>query len=124
MRHPVTINDERGEFSKFFLDTHFIPKEFFIIKNVPVGVVRGKHAHSKCEQLIMLIKGSLHVSLESRLSSEVVLLEIPGSYVLIPALTWSEQKYLATNTEIIVFCSEQYDEQDYIRNYQEFKSLQ
>ena len=123
MRHSVTIKDERGELSKFFLDIDFIPREFFIIRDVPLGGLRGQHAHFKCEQLIMLLKGKLNVSLESKISNETVLLNIPGSFVLIPALTWSKQEYLSFNTEIIVFCSEEFDEKDYIRDYQDFQKL-
>ncbi len=123
MRHSVTIKDERGELSKFFLDIDFIPQEFFIIKDVPLGALRGQHAHFKCKQLIMLIKGKLNVSLESKISNKTVLLNNPGSFVVIPALTWSKQEYLSINTEIIVFCSEEFDEKDYIRDYQYFKKL-
>ena len=123
MRHSVTIKDQRGELSKFFLDIDFIPREFFIIRDVPLGALRGQHAHLKCEQLIMLLKGKLNVSLESKVSNETVLLNIPGSFVLIPALTWSKQEYLSSNTEIIVFCSEEFDEKDYIRDYQDFQKL-
>ena len=123
MSHSVTIKDERGELSKFFLDINFIPREFFIIKDVPLGVLRGGHAHFKCEQSIMLIKGKLNVSLESKVSSETVLLNTPGSYVLIPVLTWSKQQYLSPETEIIVFCSEGFDEKDYIREYEQFQKL-
>ncbi len=123
MRHSVTIKDERGELSKFFLDIDFIPQEFFIIKDVPLGALRGQHAHFKCKQLIMLIKGKLNVSLESKISNKTVLLNNPGSFIVIPALTWSKQEYLSINTEIIVFCSEEFDEKDYIRDYQYFKKL-
>jgi hypothetical protein len=123
LRHSVTIKDERGELSKFFLDIDFIPQEFFIIKDVPLGALRGQHAHFKCKQLIMLIKGKLNVSLESKISNKTVLLNNPGSFVVIPALTWSKQEYLSINTEIIVFCSEEFDEKDYIRDYQYFKKL-
>ena len=123
MRHSVTIKDERGELSKFFLDIDFIPQEFFIIKDVPLGALRGQHAHFKCKQLIMLIKGKLNVSLESKISNKTVLLNNPGSFIVIPALTWSKQEYLSINTESIVFCSEEFDEKDYIRDYQYFKKL-
>ena len=123
MSHSVTIKDARGELSKFLLDINFIPREFFIIKDVPLGVLRGGHAHFKCEQLIMLIKGKLNVSLESKVSSETVLLNTPGSYVLIPVLTWSKQQYITPETEIIVFCSEEFDEKDYIRVYEQFQKL-
>jgi len=123
LRHSVTIKDERGELSKFFLDIDFIPQEFFIIKDVPLGALRGQHAHFKCKQLIMLIKGKLNVSLESKISNKTVLLNNPGSFIVIPALTWSKQEYLSINTEIIVFCSEEFDEKDYIRDYQYFKKL-
>ena len=123
MRNSITIRDSRGELSKFFLEIDFIPKEFFIIKDVPAGTFRGKHAHFRCVQLIMLIKGQMNVNLENKNDSKTVNLNIPGSFVLIPALTWSEQEYISPNTEIIVFCSEEFAEQDYIRNYEDFLKL-
>jgi len=123
MRNAVTIGDSRGELSKFFLEIDFIPREFFIVKDAPVGAVRGKHAHFKCIQLIMLIKGQLNVIFENKNVRKNCVLNIPGSFLLIPALTWSEQEYLSLNTEIIVFCSEEFKEQDYIRNYEDFQKL-
>lgn len=119
----MNIKDNRGELSKFFLEIDFIPQEFFIVKDVPAGAIRGKHAHFKCIQLIMLIKGQINVMLENISESKTVLLNIPGSFVLIPALTWSTQEYVSPNTEIIVFCSEEFVEQDYIRNYKDFQEI-
>ena len=123
VRNSIEIRDSRGELSKFFLEIDFIPREFFIIKDVPAGTSRGKHAHFKCIQLIMLIKGQMKVVLENSNESKTVYLNIPGSFVLIPALTWSEQEYIFRDTEIIVFCSEEFAEQDYIRNYEDFQKL-
>ena len=123
MRNSITIKDGHGELSKFFLGIDFIPREFFIIKDVPIGSIRGKHAHFKCMQLILLLKGEVNVVLENKSETKSVCLNIPGRFVLVPILTWTEQEYVAPNTEIIVFCSEEFLEADYIRNYKDFQNL-
>lgn len=123
MRDSIRIKDSRGELSKYFLEIDFVPKEFFIIKNVPSGTFRGKHAHLKCIQLILLLQGEINLFIENRDENRSVNMNVPGSFVLIPKLTWSVQEYIASNTEIIVFCSEEFSEVDYVRNYEDFRKL-
>ena len=117
--HTV-FQDPRGILEKFVLSLNFIPAEVFIISNVPKGIVRGRHAHMKCSQLVVLRSGSIKLSLENQNGIQSFILSEPGSSFLINPLTWSSQEFLTEKTEIIVFCSEPYSEKDYIRDYNIF----
>ena len=101
----------------------FITKEFFFVKSVPIGVLRGAHAHFTCNQEIVLLRGRLEVTTEDSAGRRKRLLKKTGDSIYIPRLTWGEQKFLTEETEILVLCSEIYDENDYIRNYNEFLSI-
>ena len=48
------------------------------------------------------------------------LLKSDSEAILVPHGIWAEQNYLKDNSVIIVFCDQSYDEQDYIRDYDEY----
>jgi UDP-2-acetamido-3-amino-2,3-dideoxy-glucuronate N-acetyltransferase len=111
------FKDSRGHLEKFVVDLDFIPKEIFFIKEVPRGTVRGKHAHIKCKQLIVLVSGALKITIDDGSQKLSKILTDPGSSILIKELNWASQEFLEENTEIMVICSELYLERDYLREY-------
>ena len=52
-----------------------------------------------------------------------VLLDRPDRGLHIPPLVWSEQRYEGADSRLLVMASERYDESDYIRDYDDFRSL-
>lgn len=112
--------DKRGELLKKVLELDFIPKELFLVKNVPAGTTRGRHAHITNTQMILLISGQVDVLLDLGVSRTTKKLLNPGDSVLIPKLTWAEQQFIVEGTQILVLCSELFDEREYIRDYQQF----
>lgn len=115
------VKDERGQLIKWEISKPNDVKEVFWISNVPVGLTRGKHAHRKCSQTIILLKGKLEVILEDRNGTQTISMDAETTIVEIPLMTWSEQTFLEQGTEMVVLCSENYDEAEYIRDYLEFK---
>ncbi len=115
--------DQRGTLIKWTLDSSFKVNEIFMISDVPVGTIRGEHAHKHCDQEIILLKGLLKVVKEDQAGQEEILLNEESASVHLPRMTWSQQTFLAENTEVIVLSSLDYDENDYIRDYSEFKAL-
>ncbi len=57
------VKDYRGDLTEVELkrDLPFNPKRIFLINNVPSSKVRGEHAHKKCHQFLLCIKGSVSV---------------------------------------------------------------
>ena len=101
-------------------DLPFIPRRAFVVSGVPVGATRGVHAHRVCHQYLVLVRGRVQVELSDGDQSEMVNLSLSGSGVLIPAMNWGSQTYLAPNSEVIVFASHHYDSEDYIHDFRDF----
>ncbi len=89
----------------------------------PESIVRGRHAHYKTEQILIAVTGRIIVTTEmpdGELSTFV--LDKPNVGVYIPPSAWHTMQYSHTAVQI-VFASTEYDEKDYIRNYEDYKSI-
>ena len=105
-----------------FNDIDFTPKRVFVVNKVPIGMIRGNHAHYKTKQLLICINGSVNVFLDDGKEKTKTLLNV-GESILIPKMVWDSQEFLDKNSEILVVCSTEYDINDYILNYNEFLKL-
>ena len=116
---------DAGELS-FFEATHDIPfeiKRLYYISKVPEGVRRGFHAHKKLKQLLFCPYGRIQLILENRNGREEIELSDPSVGVVIDQLTWREMLWLQKDSVLCVAASDFYKVEDYIRDYDEFKSL-
>lgn len=84
------------------------------------GAVRGKHAHRDLTQILVCVSGMCRVVCDDGQSKREVLLDRPDVALRIPNHIWAEQYYLHENTVVMVLCDFPYDENDYIRNYDDF----
>jgi hypothetical protein len=84
---------------------------------------QSQHAHKSLKQIIIAVDGVIGISLQnlSGKSFEFVL-NNPGEGLYIPPLYWKKLDY---SSPCILLClaSETYNENDYIRSYDEFKTL-
>jgi len=116
------IRDMRGDltFGEFPKDIPFEPKRYFLVFNVPSEKTRGEHAHHKCHQFLICVKGSCAVVADDGQSRCEVLLESPDMGIYLPPLIWGIQYKYSSDAVLLVFTSDNYDASDYIRNYSEF----
>lgn len=119
------IKDLRGDLSvgEFEKRIPFIPKRYFLVFNVPTAKVRGEHAHKICHQFLICIKGSCSVVADDGSNRIEVELNSPAKGIYLPPLTWGVQYKYSPDAVLLVFASEYYEEQDYIRDYSEFLSF-
>lgn len=87
----------------------------------PIGSIRGQHAHKKCTQFLTCPFGNVQLLCEDGEKSVEFTLDNPSVGVLIPPGIWAQQTYLTENSVLNVFCDLPYDDQDYIRNYEQYK---
>ena len=112
-----------GELS-FFEVTHEIPfdiKRIYYISKVPEGVRRGFHAHKELKQLLFCPYGRIQLVLENRHGREEIELSDPSVGVVIEECTWREMLWLQKDSVLCVAASDFYKDEDYIRDYSEFK---
>ena len=101
-------------------DVPFTVKRVFSVVNAKGGSKRGQHSHKICNQLICCVAGEVNLRCDDGNSQIERLLTPSSEAVLVSHGIWAEQKYLKDNSVIIVFCDQPYDENDYIRVYDEY----
>lgn len=117
------FNDNRGSLIPIEFNTiPFEPKRSFIVNNVPLNEIRGNHSHYNTKQYLICINGTVDVILNDGIN-EITYNLIKGESILIPELIWDSQKFTSEDSEILVFCSTEYDINDYILDFNEFKKI-
>jgi UDP-2-acetamido-3-amino-2,3-dideoxy-glucuronate N-acetyltransferase len=115
-----SFTDERGNLLPIeFNQLEFEPKRVFIVNDVPVGDVRGNHAHHKTKQFLICTKGEVKVMLDYSTVKETYHL-YQNESIMIPELVWDSQQFLTEDSEIMVICSTEYDINDYILTYDKY----
>jgi acetyltransferase-like isoleucine patch superfamily enzyme/dTDP-4-dehydrorhamnose 3,5-epimerase-like enzyme len=119
------IPDIRGtlSFGEFERNIPFLPKRYFIVFDVPSLETRGEHAHKKCHQFLICIRGSCSVVADDGVNRQEFLLDKPDIGIYLPPLVWGIQYNYSSDAVLLVFTSDFYDSSDYIRDYSEFKKL-
>jgi dTDP-4-amino-4,6-dideoxygalactose transaminase len=103
-------------------DLPFDIKRIFYIKNLD-NIPRGFHAHKKCEQILVPITGSFTLNLEYKnRTKQSFHLDKDNEGIYIPLLTWLDMENFSIDCIIMVICSYKYNEEEYIRNYEDFLS--
>ena len=86
---------------------------------------RGEHAHKKCSQLFIPIKGKIKITMKYRKTEKSVLLNANRSKSLfVPPKIWSSVEFLNNNSLVLVLTDYEYDFKDYIETYEEFVAFQ
>ena len=115
--HPLQlplVTDPRGALIPIDFDgVPFVPRRLFIVRDVPVGGVRGRHAHRSAWQVLVCLGGRIRVELRRPGSSREHLLEGAGAGLLVEPRTWTSQTYLDPESMLLVLASEPYDPASY-----------
>jgi hypothetical protein len=98
----------------------FLVKRSFIVHNVPSKEVRGEHAHKKIHQFLLCLQGTLSVIVDDGKKRLEIPLKPFEVGVHIGPMVWSVQYKYTKDAMLLVFASEKYDPDEYIRNYSEF----
>jgi UDP-2-acetamido-3-amino-2,3-dideoxy-glucuronate N-acetyltransferase len=109
-----------GEFDK---DLPFLPKRYFLVFDVPSQETRGEHAHRRCHQYLICVKGSVRVLADDGRHRDEFTLDSPSVGLHLPPMIWGTQYQYSPGAVLLVFASENYDADDYIRHYDEFIAL-
>lgn len=95
-------------------------KRVYYIFDTKHGVERGFHAHLNLKQIAIAVKGSCTFVLDDGSTKEEVNLTNPNQGLYIEGLIWREMKNFSEDCVLMVIASEHYDEDDYIRDYNDF----
>jgi hypothetical protein len=98
----------------------FDVKRVYYLYDVPSGELRGGHAHYALEQLIVASSGSFDVILDDGQIRKRVTLNRPNLALHVVPGLWRELDNFSSGSISMVLASNEYDEKDYIRDYDKF----
>lgn len=114
--------DARGNLS-FVEQLNHIPfeiKRTYWIYDVPGGENRDSHAFKENQEFIVALSGALDVVVNDGQNTKTFSLNRSYYGLYIPAGLWREITNFSTNSLALEFGSEHYNEEDYIREYEEY----
>ena len=118
------ITDPRGNltFIEGNRDVPFEIKRVYYLYDVPGGSIRGGHAHKHLQQLIVAMSGSFDVTVDDGKKKSKFHLNRSYYGLYVPNLVWREIDNFSSGSVCLVLASEFYEEADYYRDYDSFKS--
>ena len=116
------LSDPRGNLT-FIEESKHIPfniSRVYYLYDVPGGSERGGHAHKNLHQLIIAISGSFDVVLDDGHKKQRYHLNRSYYGLYICPMIWRELDNFSSGSVCLVLASNNYDEDDYHRNYDDF----
>ena len=98
----------------------FVIKRIFYLYDIPGGESRGAHAHKNCHQFLISASGAFEVLLDDGNTKRQILLNRPNVGLHIPPGIWASEINFSSGSICLVLASHNYDEADYIRDYNEY----
>ena len=117
--------DLRGNLSFIEEETHipFKIKRVYWIYDVPGGEHRGGHAFRETEELIVALSGSFDLRLHDGKTEYNFSLNRSYYGVLVPRMVWRMIDNFSTNSLALIIASTDYNGEDYLRDFDEFKLM-
>ena len=117
--------DKRGNLS-FIEEFKHIPfkiKRTYWIYDVPGGESRGGHAYKDTAEFIVALSGAFEVVLDDGDKEETFTLNRSYYGLYVPKGYWRSMRNFSTNSVGLILAPTLYEEDDYIRDYDEFLKM-
>lgn len=124
LRKITKISDPDGRGNLSVVEKDLLPfaiKRVYYLYDVPSSSTRGGHAHKELQQFLIALSGSFDVVLDNGNQRRIITLNRPDRGLLIPNGVWRELENFSSGAVCLSLVSEEYDESDYIREYEDFK---
>jgi hypothetical protein len=98
-------------------------KRIYWVYDTPSEVERGNHANRTAQHILVSVKGSVIIYLENKSGEKYEYkLSDPNTGLYVPPLHWRRLR-MTPDVVCLSISSTLYEENDYIRDYQEFLNL-
>lgn len=118
------MGDERGHLVVCEGEGRDIPfdiKRIFYIYGSDRGIVRGQHANTETEFVIINVAGSSKIKvLDGKGNEAVFILNRPRTGIYLPRMIWKEMYDFSEDSVLLCLASEHYKPDEYIRDYEDF----
>jgi len=119
------ILDLRGNLSVIeeYNNIPFKIKRVYWLYDVPGGEVRGSHAFKQTTEFIVALSGSFDVILHDGKTEKKFSLNRSYYGLLVPKLMWRTLENFSTNSLAMIIASKDFNQDDYIRDFNQFLNL-
>lgn len=123
--HLSKFLDPRGNLSVIeeCKDIPFKIERTYWIYDVPGGEIRGGHAYKENQEFIVALSGSFDVVLDDGKNKKTFSLNRSYYGLYVPNGLWRQMENFSTNSLALVLSSTEYNEADYVRDYNEFQRI-
>jgi len=104
-------------------DIPFEIKRVYFTYDVPENVKRGMHAHKELKQAMWCPFGTIDIILDDGTDERSIRLDSPNKVLVLKRGLWRNLYWRITGSILCVAASDYYNEEDYIRNYEEYIDL-
>ncbi|WP_338926786.1 WxcM-like domain-containing protein [Mycetohabitans endofungorum] len=101
-------------------DIPFDIKRVYYLYDIPSGSRRAGHAHVVLQQVLIAISGSFKVHVDDGTKRKAYELSSPRQGLYITPMIWLDIDHFSAGAVCAVLASQLYDEEDYIRKYEDF----
>lgn len=117
------IKDSRGKMIplEYPKQLEFPLKRIYYIYEVDKNARRGYHSHNDLEQILIAVHGKVKILVKTPYEEEVVELNSSDKGLYIGPMVWREMFDFEDEAVLLVLASHEYDESDYIRDYEEYE---
>jgi dTDP-4-dehydrorhamnose 3,5-epimerase-like enzyme len=118
---PVVANPQGNlVFAEAEAHVPFPIARVFYVHDIPLGAVRGGHAHFKLEEVVFCLEGSLEMVVDDGVSRHTYRLQDPRLGLYVPPMVWHDIDAFAEGTVYMGLTSTAFEEDDYVRDYERF----
>lgn len=110
---PLELND----------NIPFDVKRIFYTYGIHIDNERGNHAYYNTKQVLICISGSLKIRVFNGENEDIYLLDKPNEALYIGPKIWRTTFEHSDDSVLLVLSSIEYDEQDYIRDFDTFMEV-
>ena len=120
-----TFTDERGALSvvEEGVDLPFSPRRLYYLYGSDPGQARADHAHRTERQCLIAIAGAAEIDVDDGRDRRTFVLDRPDQGLLLEPVAWVVVRFRDAASVLAVLASNSYDADDYIHEYEEFRSL-
>ena len=118
------FGDERGNLVVIEGNTQipFEIKRVFYIYGSDEKVVRGQYANKKTEFVFINVRGTSKIRINDGHEEKIIELNRPKMGLYLSPMLWKEMYDFSSDSVLIVLANTHYDDNEYIRNYDEYIS--
>lgn len=98
----------------------FIPKRMYWITDSSEKITRGAHAHKLLNQVFLVLSGSVTIDIFKGSEKQSFNLIAEGPILMLEPGYWRDIKLLAPASLLLVLCDREYEENDYIRDWEDY----